>query len=528
MRRKNPEAEVTQSPDLDRRGGASVSIGERHGVVGTAVRQAWFIPAIAATVALILLALFWDRPITDDVAWYLMGTRDWLNGAVLYEMVVEVNPPLNFYFTVPAVLIADLLGVSDINGQYILTALMIFGSLLWCGTIIRNEFGLSPARQALLLIGIGAAMVIPALDSIGQREQSLVILMMPWLLGQVVGGPPTARVDVPRAVVAALGVCLKPHFILYPIAVTLVWMVRTRSLKPILAPANLVFLAVGLAYVAYVAAAHPAYLFDIVPMASQVYGAYKTDAGMLVAAVYPRVLLLLFPVLFALRDREVWTPPGPVIFGAVTLAALVSFWVQGTAFPYHLIPVSVFGMVACAIVLAKAKTFAPLCAAVVIAFVGLATLGLRQGFPKHPVINHLDAVADQVGKFDSFIALSSSLFAGPPVHMATGAEWVSRYPANWLVPGAVEELGKTDCAVEPDRCAALRAIGARNRSDNIADMVRTEPDLLIVELDPGFFPAPRFDWLAFMNEDPAWAGVFRHYKEVARTAGFRFFRRDGG
>lgn len=482
---------------------------------------------VGMALALVLLGLFWNRPITDDVAWYLMGTRDWLNGATLFRDIVEPNPPLNFYFTVPAIQIADTFGVSDTNGQYILTALMIFGSLFWCGTVIRNEFGLSPARQALLLVGIGAAMVIPALDSIGQREQTLVILMMPWLLGQVAGGPPGARADVPRALVAALGVCLKPHFVLYPIAVTLVWIVRTRSLRPILSPANLVFLAVGLAYVAYVAAVHPAYLFEIVPIASQVYGAYKTDAGMLVAAVYPRVLLLLLPVLFALRGREVRTASGPVIFGAVTLAALASFWVQGTAFPYHLIPVSVFGMVACAIMLAKAKSFAPIHAAAATAFVGLATLGVRQGFPEHPAVDHLAAVADQVGEFDSFISFSSSLFAGPPIEMATGAEWVSRYPANWLVPGVVEELGKTDCGLEPDRCTALRAIGAKNRSDNITDMMRAEPDLLIVELDPGFFPEPRFDWLAYMAEDPAWADVFQNYKEVARTAGFLFFKRDG-
>jgi hypothetical protein len=30
-----------------------------------------------------------------------------------------------------------------------------------------------------------------------------------------------------------------------------------------------------------------------------------------------------------------------------------------------------------------------------------------------------------------------------------------------------------------------------------------------------------------MAEDPAWADVFQNYKEVARTAGFRFFKRDG-
>jgi hypothetical protein len=501
-----------------------MSGGDQSGLAGIAVRQAWFIPVIAAAVAVILLVLFWDRPITDDVAWYLMGTRDWLNGAVLYEMVVEVNPPLNFYFTVPAILIAETFGVSDTNGQYILTALMLFGSLLWCGTIIRDAFGLSPARQAVLLTGIGAAMVIPALDSIGQREQSLVILMMPWLLGQVAGTPPNARVDVPRAVVAALGVCLKPHFVLYPIAVTLVWIVRTQSLKPIVSPANLVFLAVGLAYVAYVAAVHPAYLFDIVPMASQVYGAYKTDAGMLATASYPRVLLLLLPFVFALRDREVWMVPG--IFGAAVTAGLVSYAVQGTAFPYHLIPVSVFGMVACAVALVRARRFAPVYVAVAIAFVGLAALGLRQGYPKHSAVDHLAAVADEVGAFDSFISLSGSLFAGPPIAMATGAEWVSRYPANWLVPGAIGKLEHEDCARAPERCASLRAIAARNRSDNIADMARAEPDLLIVDLNSRFFPEPGFDWLAFMAEDPDWAGVFAEYREVARTTQFSLYRRE--
>jgi hypothetical protein len=452
-----------------------------------------------------------------------MATRDWLEGETLYQMIIEVNPPLNFYYTIPAIWIADLLGVSDTNGIYILTALMLCGSLAWCGAIIRSDFDLSPARQAWLLCGIGAAMVIPALDSIGQREQTLVILMMPWLLGQIAPVQPSARTDVPRALAAALGVCLKPHFVVYPIAVTLVRMAQTRSLKPILSPANLTFLAVGLAYVGYVAAVHPTYLFEIVPIASYVYGAYKTDAGMLVAAVYPRVLLLLPVVLLALSARELRSIP--VIPAALTAAALVCFVAQGTAFPYHLIPISVFGMILTLLVLVRAKEFSPLVAAAALAIAGYAALGIKQGFPKFPAVEEVVGAADEVGEFDSFIALSSSLFVGPPVAMATGAEWVSRYPANWLVPGAIEELGFADCAVERERCATLNAIAARNRSDNIADMIRTEPELLIVEINSGFFPKALFDWLAFMDEDPAWAGVFANYREVAQTPRFRYFRR---
>ncbi len=68
---------MTQSPDVDRTvKPMRMSRRTLPDATGTQTGQAWYIPAIAATVALILLALFWDRPITDDVAWYLMATRD--------------------------------------------------------------------------------------------------------------------------------------------------------------------------------------------------------------------------------------------------------------------------------------------------------------------------------------------------------------------------------------------------------------------------------------------------------------------
>jgi hypothetical protein len=488
------------------------------------VGQAWHGTAIALAVALAMLAICWGRPLTDDVAWYLIATRDWLGGAPLYQMVIEVNPPLNFYYTVPAILIADAFGLSDTNGQYVLTAMLMFGSLAWCGAIIRSELVLSAPRQALLLAGIGIAMVVPALDSIGQREHTLVMLLMPWLLGQIAPGTPSARKDVPRAIVAAFGVCLKPYFVLFPIAVTLVRMAQTRSLKPILSPANVTFLVIGLAYVAYVIVVHPAYLFDVVPVATQIYGAYRAEPGLLVEAVYPRVLLLLFLAAVALRDREGRAAPG--MLGAATLAGFACFVIQGTGFAYHLIPMSVFGMVTCLLFLVRARKIGLFIVAAAAVYAGFVTLGVRQGFPRHGAVNHLFHVSDKVGEFDSFMSLSGSLLAGPPVAMATNAEWVSRYPANWLVPGAINALATTDCTAEPARCAEMQEIADTNRSDNIADMLRTEPDLLIVDLNSEFFLEPYFDWLAFMAEDPAWAPVFAQYREVASTSRFVFYKRQ--
>ncbi|MEZ5870179.1 MAG: hypothetical protein R3D46_17950 [Defluviimonas denitrificans] len=39
-------------------------------------------------------------------------TRDWLEGARLYVDIFEVNPPLNFYLTVPPLILSDLTGMT--------------------------------------------------------------------------------------------------------------------------------------------------------------------------------------------------------------------------------------------------------------------------------------------------------------------------------------------------------------------------------------------------------------------------------
>ena len=170
MFRKKPETEVSQNTDIGR--GTSGPQQER-GQFGTAdaAGWAWMTTAIAIVAASVVLALFWDRPITDDVAWYLIATRDWLGGAPLYETVVEVNPPLNFYFTVPAVLIADLFGLSDVNGQYVLTASSCSDRLP--GAVPSSGPSLTFRRTPGAVAGRASAVaiVVPTLDSMGQREQ---------------------------------------------------------------------------------------------------------------------------------------------------------------------------------------------------------------------------------------------------------------------------------------------------------------------------------------------------------------------
>ncbi len=71
---------------------------------------------------------------------------------------------------------------------------------------------------------------------------------------------------------------MKPHLILIPLAITALSVTRQKSLRPFLSRANLTFLFVGTACVGRVAVVHPTYFSDLVPMAPEVYGAYKAPS----------------------------------------------------------------------------------------------------------------------------------------------------------------------------------------------------------------------------------------------------------
>lgn len=478
----------------------------------------WQDLALSAAMAIGVLALFWDRMINHDTAWYLLATRKWLAGAQLYVDLIEVNPPLNFYLTVPPLALADLLGLSDTNGQYLWLALLTFVSLAWSGSILKAELGMEARPRAFLLIGIAAAMVLPAMNNMGQRDQMLVILMMPWVLGQIAPRPQDRWPQIARAAFAAFGVCLKPHFILFPFTATLLEIVRQRSLRPILSAGNLTFFVLGSAYVVIVALVHPTYLQEIVPIAREVYGAYGAPLVYIAFNFRNEALALLVVALVTRLTKRANPAFGLLI--SLCFAGGASYLLQGTGFGYHKIPFLAFLLIAYAWILTSNsdKTLATLviCALPLIPMAGL----YDRGFYSNRALTEIAKADIPWSEFDGIMALTTHLDVGPAAAFEIGADWVSRYPVSWLVPGAVNRLHDLDCKTDAAACAKLATIAARNRSDNIADIARARPELLIVDKQSRFFNQPEFDWLAFMAEDPAWDPIFATYR-LAET-GDRF------
>lgn len=479
--------------------------------------------ALAVAVALAVVAVFWGRLVNHDIAWYLFATRDWLAGAQLYVDIVEVNPPLAFYLTVPALGLADLLKIDDEQGHILAVALLLALGLFWSGRILLAAHEMPTWKRLAFLLGTALAILIPTLNGLGQREQILVICFLPWALLEASTRPVRQGQILAAALFAAIGMCLKPHFVALPLAVTVLNCFDTRSFRPFLTLSNMVFLAVGIAYVGYVWAVHPAYLLQTAPAAMWVYGAFGKPMPVVLSGVGRH--LALFALLIAVAHRSGSLTREVRLFAALAVGGFFSYMLQSTGFAYHKVPFLAFTAIASFFLLLQAsRTWATsIIAAVTI--LAIAGLGLMQGFYRNRVLPEITEAIEDLGPINSLITLSSQIHTGPPIALALGADWASGYPHNWLVPGAVNRLANTDCMVEEEVCARLEAIAAQNRTANIRDIDRLQPDLLIVDQKSAVFDTPRFDWLAFLAEDPAWAAVFADYRQVAASGRFLYFQR---
>lgn len=135
---------------------------------------------LIAVIALLVVSVFWERLVNHDIAWYLFATRDWLAGAQLYVDIVEVNPPLAFYLTVPALGLADLLGITDQQGHYVAMTLFLAIVLVWSSRILIAAHGMATPPSLAFLLRTALAVLLPTLNGLGQRDQILVISFLPW------------------------------------------------------------------------------------------------------------------------------------------------------------------------------------------------------------------------------------------------------------------------------------------------------------------------------------------------------------
>jgi hypothetical protein len=480
-----------------------------------------------AAAGLILLSAFWLKAtalINHDTAWFLYATKRWLDGAALYRDIVEVNPPLAFFLTAPAVLLSRQFGIGETAG---LVGWIVGLSAISLGAthlLLRRLPGMTSNERGQVTVVLAfAAALLPA-AMFGQREHFLIVFLLPYMaLGacRLVSTAPSLPARVAIGAFAAAGLCLKPHFLLIPAALELLFAIRRRSLWQWRQPENMVMAALGMAYVAWTWFAYPEFFANILPWGAEAYVPYYGRA-------FSQVLLSALPVAGLALALTYWTlrhggDAITTIFMVAAFAALAAYLLQAKGYLYQLMPAAAFTFLAAArIAIARLEWRGALPAVPAIAalyFAAEAATGQAYRYD----LPDLTAAVERAGARSIFL-VGVNVSASFPMVNELDLEWTSRFPAQWLLPYVAHEQALARAGRSMPKGARDAAFYALNAT--LDDLMKRPPDLIVVDEreNKDYFRAP-FDYIDFYRQDPRFEIFWRGYRLTGRAGSFALYRR---
>jgi hypothetical protein len=489
--------------------------------------------AALAAFALACAALFTAR-LNHDTALYLVGARRMLEGARLYVDIIEVNPPLMFWAMAPVARAGAALGLPDAHaaGAFVSVLLAASGLLAW--RLLALEPAPPPRERAAL---VGAFFLVASLTQlleVAQRDPAAGILLFPYAL--LAGRACEARVTpvwlrVSCGVLAALGVAVKPYFVLPWLALELVVVLRRRSVLAALRIESLAVAVGQLVYAVAVLTVTPEYASRVVPLAALNYGAYEISRWYLLT-VWPVLALIVCGLGAWWGARRLGPARPPFAEPLLVLAAgfLATFLWQAKGFGYHLQPVTVFATTAMLAVFlparrAQSSLVTRGCALASIGMLAIAAAELRNDFTalrvgQLPEVRELTRIVEQAGPGAPVFALSTTVWPAFPTVNLAHARWPYRYNSLWPLPGFYRS--------ESDSPRAPESQGPEERAffDGIvAELVATPPRVLIVDRSPTKWAirAREFDFVTYFAASPRFESLMRGYRSMGRVGDYEVF-----
>ncbi len=378
----DPRPQTTPSPSVSAR-------LLRHGAHPIKTLE---ILVVAAAVMAALLSLL--PAAGHDQLWFLLMGQRWLHGAAVYgPTLFDSNPPLIVWLSTIPVLIAEHLHLPpSAVGKLLVLLAEAASAALALHLLRRLSPGITRMQTTWLAFAYICIFAIAPARDFGQRDHLTSILCLPYILAAALddhGASTAGRVTHHRqdlllrtisALLAAIGICLKPHQALIPIAVELTRLFFLKShpalstaahppnafistepresvanrggngdtpllnsIRPsipsLLRPEPLILLLSGLAFLLLIRRFTPAYFTLALPTLRDTYWAigHLTPLQLLAQAPQLHLLAALTLILFALRRTSPFHPASTLLLAAA-IAATAAYYLQGTGWYYQQIP----------------------------------------------------------------------------------------------------------------------------------------------------------------------------------------------
>jgi hypothetical protein len=482
-----------------------------------------------------------------DQLWCLYVARHALDGAHLYgPELLESNPPLIIWLSM---IPASLAHVTHIPAPALGKAFIVLLEALIAAVCLRLLPRLNRTQIiALTFVFVTLFNVVPARD-LGQRDFLLALLCLPYLLlaarraaAKFVASPPQTVAATTATLIglaAGLGLALKPHQAILPIAIELYLILRHRSLRPLLRPEPLAILTVALAYLAAIHTFTPDYLTTALPLLRDTYWAVGslTLPHLIQQAIELHILAAIALYLHAKSATRPSTPysllPIPLLLAGA--ASTLAYYLQGTGWYYQQLPAITFFAFALAFDLLPLldrplPTWTPK-AALALSVLALALTTHFMDYPftearSFPIETPDPAFFEHLAPGTAVATLTTTVdytvMPAARFHLTIA----QRYPHLWLLPAI---LRNEDPGSPPRHVIAPARLADLDRLQHqfmVQDLQRWQPQLVLVQRcnDPRVhcqLLEDRHDnLLTWFLRDPSFAAEWRHYTYSATRGQF--------
>jgi hypothetical protein len=442
-------------------------------------------PLAMALACVALWALVIRSPQPCDLGWYADAIARWRHGAVLYQDVIEINPPLIFY-----VYSLFTLGLTSTSSILAATCALILLSALWC----RRLEGPWAGVAALVGLAVGG------FQGFGQRDHLAIIFALPYVFAR----QPGRKESIALGAYAFLGLALKPHFLAIALGASAASAISTRSWRPLFSPANWTIAVLCLAYLAAVPIWHPEYFDQIAPLGLAVYGAF--DGPLFDRKAFWAVVVVATGASIRAEEQR-------LRLSLAAIGALASFLMQGKGFDYHLVPAVSLMLVILMVVVRDVRDARRVLAGAALLLVVAVVVRHGAGrLPRPPVALPPDA--------HRVLFLTTDPFSIYPQVTDQHLVNVSRYPGLWPVPGALTTLANAHATQAAKRQAST--IMDLVKSNTLVDIERGQPDYVLVDHRDRAARFKSFSWLTWISSDPRFHG----YRPAGRSGDYDLLRRD--
>jgi hypothetical protein len=326
----------------------------------------WTALLIALFALRLVSIMIMPQAICHDGALELQCAQLLLDGKQPYVDFYEINPPLIIYLnTLPAAL-AKWLSVPVIPLFSVLLLLLILWSVLAIRRLLlRAKLRISVTElNTLLLLYAAVTLFLPRTD-FGQREHLYFVLFFPYFILRWLRWEGS---DIPRVsaiglgIAAAIGMCLKPHFLLPAALLELYWVLRFRRVRDLLKPETVAVAVTGLIYALHFLLLPEAVrqsLFNRwIPFIADRYSVYEAPW----TALFHNSQVI---VCFALGVAALFIKPGGKGFVATlqrplaifTLSGVMLFFIQHKGWYYHTLPMLSGAVMLCGVLFVGSRLF---------------------------------------------------------------------------------------------------------------------------------------------------------------------------